>query len=89
MTYNNCYVYGNLVVISGLFTTTTAQSVKMFDMGNCIPYEYRTPYRFGFAGFNNATDNPLHGIANGQTITFYRSQTENLSAIEFSATYFI
>ena len=89
MTYNNCYAYGNIVCVSGMFNNTTAQSAKRFDMGNCIPNEYRCPYRVGFTGFNNVTDNPLHGIIQGQDISFYRPQTEDLTSIEFSATYII
>ena len=87
--YNN-YVIGKIVILGGMLHSETPITAKSINFPNIIPEEYEyTGQRLGFSGYNNATDNPLHGIISNRNLTFYRPETENLTDIEFSVVYAI
>lgn len=91
-TFNNngCYKVGRTVCIIGSFATTNGTSEKTITFSNVIPSNFRPEFRVDFAGFNNATDRVLHGIATSNgNIVFYRQETESLTNIAFSLTYIL
>lgn len=86
---SNCYVLGKTVYISGRIKVEGGTTSKTISLGDAVPSSYIYNGRLGFAAFNNATDESLHGILSGRSITFYRPEETTLSEIEFSVSYAI
>ena len=85
--YQTCKRVGKTVYLSGMFMHNTALTAKSFNFSNVLPEDISCPARIAFGGFDNATDTSLHGIVQGRTITFYRTETTSLKDIEFSVVY--
>lgn len=86
---SNCYTLGRTVYISGRVKVEGETTSKSISLGDAVPSSYAYNGRLGFAAFNNATDESLHGILNDRSIVFYRPETTTLSEIEFSVSYAI
>lgn len=87
---SHSYQLGNLVFIGGVFTLPSETTLKRITISNCVPDGFRCVDRIDFAGYDNSSDEPIHGIivaANTGTIDFYRSSTSSLKKIAFAVVY--
>lgn len=86
-TDTKCTAIGNLVIISALFTLSSATTAKTLTLAS-VPSAYKPSYTVACHAVDNTNDIAVSGlIDNNGNIKIYRNGTQSSSTIRFFAAY--
>ena len=84
-----CYKIGHIVVITALFTLTSATTAKTYTFAS-VPNEYKPRNVYACFAADNTNDIPVSGmISDNGDVKMYRNGTQSATSFRLSATYVI
>lgn len=84
-----CYKIGHIVVITALFTLTSATTAKTYTFAS-VPNEYKPRNVYACFAADNTNDIPVSGmVSDDGNVKMYRNGTQSATSFRLSATYVI